>query len=311
MTEPARPLELPAPPAAEPTAVGSFGPALLSAMRPRQWTKNLLVLAAPIAGGDLNQRTSLVGGALAFLAFTAASAGCYLVNDVSDAARDRLHPMKRHRAIAAGRVSPVAALLAAALLDSVAVALPLAAGLRGLALIIVSYLLLTLSYARWLKHVPGVELLVIAAGFTLRPLAGALGTGVPPSSWFLLVCASGSLTIAFGKRCAELRRLGVHAVRSRPVLARYGVGGLVIGRGLAGGGAVLAYLGWASTREGRVATGAALMSAALFAAALLRYRSCNERGLGEAPEDLLLTDRPMQWIGGSWFLVFLVGVFGG
>lgn len=94
-----------------------------------------------------------------------------------------------------------------------------------------------------------MELLAIAAGSTLRPLAGAAATGVPPSRWFLAVCILGSLTVAFGKRCAELRKLGAHATRSRPVLAHYTISGLVIGRQLASFGAILAYHGWAVTRR--------------------------------------------------------------
>lgn len=300
MTQPApRPVEpLPAVPG------GGTAAALLSAMRPRQWIKSLLVLAAPLAGGSLLSTRVAPAAALSVTSFTAAAAAVYLYNDVQDAERDRLHPRKRLRPVAAGRLRPAAALSAAGVLAAAAVVGPMVAGRYGLAAVVGVYLVLSTAYGRWLKHLPGIEIAVVAAGFLLRPVAGAVGTGVPPSRWFLLVSTSGAFAVAFGKRCAELRGLGVRAVRSRPVLRSYRVGWLVAGRQLASLVTVAAYVVWAATRGGDVQRGAAMLSSLPLAAALVRYATCNERGRGESPEDLLLSDRPMQLMAAGWLLVY-------
>jgi len=285
--------------------------ALLAATRPRQWTKSLLVLAAPVAGGALLRPAVLPAAALALLAFTLAAAAVYLVNDVGDRTRDRLHPVKRHRPVASGQLSPATALAAAAVLAALAVGAPLGAMRPGLGGVITVYLLLSLLYGRWLKNTPWVELAVVATGFVLRPLAGAIGTGVPPSGWFLLVCGCGSLTVAFGKRAAELRQCGPQAALARPVLASYRVSALRTGRRAASAGAVVAYLGWAATRTTPLERWTALLSTLPLTAAFLRYAVCNDRGLGEAPEELALTDRTLQLLGVCWLVTFLVGVCGG
>jgi len=295
---------------AAPVATGGSGTAaaLLYATRPRQWTKSLLVLAAPLAGGSLLARGVVLAAALSVASFTAAAAAVYLFNDVQDAERDRLHPRKCLRPIAAGRLRPATAMTAAAVLAAVALVAPVALRRPGLAVVVGLYLLVAAAYGRWLKHVPVVEIAVVAAGFLLRPVAGAIGTGVPPSRWFLLVCTSGALAVAFGKRCAELRRLGVLAVRSRPVLAHYRVRWLLAGRRLASLVTVGAYVTWAATRGGDVQRAAAILSALPFAGALVRYARCNERGLGESPEDLVLSDRPMQLLAAGWLLVYAAAV---
>lgn len=301
-----RPSAKPAP-EQRPDHPGTAG-ALLSAMRPRQWTKSLLVLAAPLAGGSLLSPGVALAVTLAVASFTAAACAVYLVNDVHDAERDRLHPRKCLRPIAAGRLRPAAAQLAAAVLAGTAVAAPIVLRRPGLAVVVGLYLLLAAAYGRGLKHVPGVEIAIVAAGFLLRAVGGAVATGVPPSRWFLLVCTSGALVAAFGKRCAELRQLGVLAVRSRPVLAHYTSRWLVAGRRLASIVTAGAYLAWAATRGGDVQRGLAMLSALPFAAALVGYARCNERGLGESPEDLLLSDRPMQLLAAGWLLVYTAAV---
>jgi decaprenyl-phosphate phosphoribosyltransferase len=311
--EPARepaPLALAARPARA-TPVLTCAVALLEASRPVQWAKNLLVCAAPLAGGVLLRPAVALDTLRSFVAFTLAAVGVYLLNDVLDVDRDRLHPVKRSRPVASGRLPMRVAVAAAVVSLLTAGTVPLAAGHPAAAAVVAGYVGLSLAYAVSLKHVPVIELAVLASGFLLRPLAGAFGTGVEPSTWFLLACGLGSATVAIGKRYAELRALGVAAVRCRPVLAHYRLHVLDLARSVTAAGTAVVYLGWALTRSGRPATVAATASAVAFAGALARYVACNRRGIGEAPEELAVRDRPLQAFGAAWLVLFLVAVSSG
>ncbi len=200
-------------PAARTLAARARGPAGRgpAGHRPRQWPKNLLVFAAPLAGATLGRRDGFGYALAAFAAFTAASAAVYVVNDILDAERDRLHPVKRKRPIASGRLPvPVAWGLAAFCLG-LAMLISLAIGEPRLAGVIGAYVTVSLLYSLVLKHVAGAELTVVALGFVLRALGGAVATHVPPSPWFLTVCSLGALMVAIGKRYTELTVLGDEA----------------------------------------------------------------------------------------------------
>ena len=193
---------------------------LFRATRPRQWLKNLLVFAAPLAGGALGRPVVLASSLVAFGSFTAAASGGYLFNDVYDVAEDRLHPDKRLRPLAAGRISVAAAVglgVGLVVLGAVVAALTD----DELLPIVVTYTLLTLAYAMGLKRIPGIELLVVASGFVLRPLAGAAAADVAPSAWFLAVCCLAAVVVAMGKRLVELVQLGPAAVDHRTTLRHY------------------------------------------------------------------------------------------
>src|ERR687893_2988273 len=194
-------------------------PAPLRAMRPKQWVKNVLVATAPLAAGRLFETPVLTGVGLAFVAFCLVSASVYLVNDVRDVAEDRLHPRKRFRPIAAGELKPPAALLLAALTGLGGLALGFAVTVP-LGITLVVYLAVQLLYSAFLKHLPVVDLAVVASGFLLRAIAGGVATGIPLSQWFLLVAAFGSLFMVAGKRYSELVLLGGDA-DTRRTLQQY------------------------------------------------------------------------------------------
>ena len=153
--------------------------------RPRQWPKNLLVFAAPLAGASLGRDDGLGYALAAAAAFTAAAAAVYFVNDVLDADRDRRHPVKRLRAVASGRLPRGHALAVAVLSLSLAEAGCLWLDEDTLALLVFVYFAVSLLYSAALKHLPVVELVFVASGFVLRALGGASATRVPPSGWFL------------------------------------------------------------------------------------------------------------------------------
>ena len=195
--------------------------AVLRTARPRQWPKNLLVFAAPLAGASLGRRDGLLYALVAAAAFGCASVAVYFINDVADAERDRSHPRKRNRPVAAGELPKAARGRAR---RGVRRGRPgrrradrrAAAHRGGGRLPRLSFL-----YSWVLKHIPVVEVLFVASGFLLRVLGGAAATHVPPSGWFLLVCSLGAVGVAIAKRYTELTNLGAEAIKHRPVMRFY------------------------------------------------------------------------------------------
>lgn len=282
---------------------------LLRLIRPVQWPKNLLVMAAPAAGGVLDQAGSVLGALVALLAFTAASASVYAVNDVVDADVDREHPLKRMRPVASGRVAVQRALTVAAVAAALATAL---AGLLGWATLVVvlTYLALSSAYALKLKHVAVLDIVVVATGFLLRALAGATASDVKVSSWFLLVSLFGALYLVAAKRTAEATR-GLTA-RTRTVLAQYPREWLNQVVGVALTGAMLSYAMWAFQDVGTdVFVPALAGSVGPFFVALLRYGLLVANGGGEVPERDLFADRTLLVAGATWAALVAIGVYAG
>jgi decaprenyl-phosphate phosphoribosyltransferase len=288
---------------------GSVAAGLLRSARPRQWIKNLLVLAAPAAAGLLGDGTVLWRVGLAFVAFCAVASGVYLINDVHDAEADRAHPVKRRRPVAVGVVAPAQALALAGALFAGGLALALV--LRPLAAVLLGvYVALQLAYSWGLKHVEVVDLLSIASGFVLRAGVGAAVAEVPVSSWFLTVTAFGALMMAAGKRSSELRRAGADAGTSRRVLAGYSTEYLHQVQTIAVGGALLGYALWAFEQAAlqRPSGWWLELSVVPFAAALLRYLLIMNRGEAEAPEEAIFSDIVLAVMGLAWAVAFVLGV---
>ena len=193
---------------------------LLISLRPDQWTKNLIVFAGLVFGERLLDPGAMARAGGGFGVFCALSSAMYLVNDVGDRARDRLHPVKAERPIPAGRVSPATALVVAGFLAGGAsvLAFLLRPSLGLLALVFVAVLLL---YSQVLKQVVILDVLAIAIGFVLRAVAGAVVIDVPISRWLLVCTLLGALFLGLTKRLQEVEALGADAVRHRPALARY------------------------------------------------------------------------------------------
>jgi 4-hydroxybenzoate polyprenyltransferase len=173
--------------------------AFVTSLRPRQWTKNLLVFAGLIFSGGLHEPGLVARSALAFFLFCLLSGAIYLINDVMDAERDRVHPQKRHRPVASGRLP------------------------RGVALVGGIALLIGAAVASFLLGVPFgvVDALIIAAGFVLRALAGVVVLGIEPSYWLLLCTILLALFLTFGKRRHEILALEDGATDHRPILSEY------------------------------------------------------------------------------------------
>ncbi|HEX9068575.1 MAG TPA: decaprenyl-phosphate phosphoribosyltransferase [Ktedonobacterales bacterium] len=227
----------PQPPARTPRHV-NHPAALIRALRPTQWTKNVLVVLALLFAHRLGDVAALMRVGIAFAAFSLASSAVYVVNDLADRERDLAHPTKRKRPIASGQVNTAGAiaLLVVCLAGAGALTAWLDMLLSGqrddpfgawggsgllFTLSIGAYLGLNAAYSLRLKHIVLWDVFIIAAGFVLRALAGALAVPVPISSWFYLCITFGALFLALGKRRAEVVSLAGSAATHRKNLADY------------------------------------------------------------------------------------------
>ena len=274
--------------------------------RPRQWLKNLLVLAAPLAGATTGRPGGLAYAVAAFLAFGCASASVYYVNDIIDAERDRRHPVKCSRPIASGDLPVRDAIVVAVTLAFLAAGSGFVIGAPLLSAVTGGYLVSSAFYSTRGKHIPYLEMLLVASGFVLRVLAGAVATGVPPSPWFLGVCSLGALSVAVAKRYTELTGLGAEAVRHRPVTRFYRSAGLREIQWTLAAGMVATYVTWAAAQ----ATGTRywhIASALPLALALLRFGMLTGRRTVRPVEDILTRDCLLLACEAAWLALFTAG----
>lgn len=307
---PSRPHDAP-PPVLGTSRGGSAALALLRTARPRQWAKNVLVLSAPAAAGKLFDSDVLGPTSVAFIAFCFAASGTYMLNDVLDRERDRLHPTKRERPIASGSVHPALAGIVGVVLLVIAIAMSIRVNDGALAATVAGYVTLTLAYSFWLKHQPVVELTAVAAGFVIRAIAGGSATGIEISDWFLIVASFGALFIVTGKRHAELLDLAHDAAAHRQVLAAYTPSFLTYVRSVTSAACITAYCLWALEKAAAVTNGTDYwftLSIVPFVLAILQYALVIEQGKGGAPEEVILGDRRLQVLGVVWAAVFGIGL---
>ncbi|MEK6273800.1 MAG: UbiA prenyltransferase family protein [Actinomycetota bacterium] len=259
--------------------------AALAAMRPRQWSKNLILFAGIVFAAKLGDPIRWLEATAAFVAYCAASSAAYLVNDVRDAEHDRMHPLKRLRPLARGELSERAALGLAGALSLLAFALVAPLSLVSLGFL-GAFLTLQGAYSFGLKRVVLVDVFAIAALFVLRAAAGAAAVDVEISSWLLLVTALLALFLALAKRRSELAL----TESSRPVLEGYSLALVDQLIAVTVACTIAAYAIYTFTAHSR-----ALMATIPFVVfGLFRYLLLVHRDdLGEEPENVLLTDRPL------------------
>lgn len=289
---------------------------LLRTARPKQWLKNVLVFAAPGAAGVLDNAPELAKALLTFVAFCLAASGIYLWNDALDVDADRRHPRKRFRPVAAGVVSPRLAQIVGTIVSFAGFAVAAATGRWQTVAVIGVYVVTTLLYSAWLKHVAVVDLVTIASGFVLRAAAGAVAVDVPMSQWFVLCTVFGSLFIVVGKRYAEMREMDGSdgdAADVRATLAHYSPGYLRTVLAVSCGAALVSYCQWAFETKELAETSWPFyeLSIVPMLTALLRYALVLESGHGAAPEEVFASDRWLQVLGLAWIVVFGLGVYVG
>ena len=282
---------------------------VLRTMRPRQWVKNVLVLAAPFASGDLLRDGIAFELAVAFVAFSLAASGIYLINDANDVAADRAHPTKRNRPIAAGIVAPGLAMAVAAVLLAGSLALSLLASL-DLVVVLAVYIVVQLAYCFWLKHQAVLDICIVASGFRLRAIAGGTATGIALSQWFLLVAGFGSLFMVAGKRYAEMMLAERTGAKIRKSLESYSASYLRFVWALSATVLITTYSLWAfDIGVVRHNTMWSVISIVPFVIAVLRYSVDVDSGNGGEPEEIALGDRVLQVLALVWVGTLTLAVY--
>lgn len=288
------------------------------ALRPRQWTKNLIVFAAPLFALSLTWQ-SISSIWLAFVLFCCASSSFYLINDIADVESDRRHPVKCKRPIAAGLVSIPAALCLAIILLGSALTLGWM-HTPTLGIVLLSYALLQVAYNLKLKHTPLLDIVAIAMGFVLRACAGGAATGIALSPWFLLCTAMLALFLGIEKRKAELRLSQSQGRKTRTVLRRYSLSLLTRMESTVTTGTVMSYALWSS---GPVVNGAStswmLLTLPFVLYGIFRYQLLSDPqsnsyptahlekgGSTERPEEILLKDVPILVTTITWVITSFV-----
>ncbi|MDJ0742722.1 MAG: decaprenyl-phosphate phosphoribosyltransferase [Xenococcaceae cyanobacterium MO_167.B27] len=291
----------------------------LVALRPHQWTKNLIVFAAPLFAFSLNWR-SLSGSLLAFILFCAASSSFYLLNDIADVKSDRQHPVKCQRPIAAGLVSiPIAIVMALVLLTGALILGYWRSPILGITL--TGYALLQVAYNVKLKRTPIMDIIAIATGFVLRAYGGAGASGIVLSVWFILCTAMLALFLAVEKRKAELRLLKVRGGKTRSVLKHYSLNLLTRMESMVTNGTLMSYALWSS---GPIVKGAStpwmMLTFPFVLYGIFRYQmlsesqekieedkvGCKQIEQTERPEDILLTNIPILLTVVGWVMTILI-----
>ena len=274
---------------------GRHLPPLIQALRPVQWSKNLLVFAALLFSLNVFDLTKFAQATGAFLVFCAVSSAIYLLNDVRDREQDAHHPLKRRRPIAAGLVNPVTATV-------LAIALAAGGALGSylidaeLTLVVGAYLVLMALYTYGLKRVVLLDVIIISIGFVLRAAAGAVAIDVPISPWLYICSMLLALMLGFGKRRHELLMLRDSASQHRANLDAYSVPLLDQIIAVTSSSAVVAYSVYTFTSPALPENHAMMLTIPIVLYAVFRYLFLiYKEHLGGSPELLLMHDRPMQF----------------
>jgi len=285
--------------------------AVVRALRPKQWPKNLLVFAGLVFTYNLLNAGMFTRVILAFVAFCALSSAGYIWNDLRDISADRLHPIKRNRPIASGLVPPMLAAAIGLALGAAGLGLALALG-TSFALVASLYMLLTVTYTIWLKHLVLIDVFGISAGFVLRAVGGAVVIGVPVSPWLYVCTVLASLFLALGKRRNELELLEGGAAGHRKNLEQYSLELVDQLIQIVASVTIMAYSLYTFTAENLPRDHSMMLTIPLVVYGLFRYLYLvRVKRQGGAPEDLLLTDPGLLgtaicWVGLSVAILYLL-----
>ena len=282
---------------------------ILYSFRPKQWTKNLFIFSALIFDRQLTNSKSLITTLAGFLIFCALSSSVYLFNDLFDIEADKNHPTKKYRPIASGRLSKSLAIVLAIIIGVGALCFAFLLS-WGFFLICLSYLLINLLYSKWLKHLPIIDVLIVASGFVLRVAAGVTLVAVERfSPWLYVVTTLLALFIGFGKRRAELALLAGSANQHRTVFEGYTLDFLDQLITIVSGTTIIGYSLYTFSAPNLPTNHAMMLTIPFVLYGIFRYLYLIKvKESGGAPEELLITDRPLQitillW-GISVFIIF-------
>jgi 4-hydroxybenzoate polyprenyltransferase len=285
---------------------------LLIALRPWQWTKNLLVFAGLLFGMQLLVPRAVVRAIAAFVIFCALSGVVYLINDIADRDSDRRHPLKAQRPIASGALAVSTAVSAAIVIGAAALAGAAALGTPFL-LVAISYLALQALYSGPLKHVVIIDVLTLSIGFVLRAVAGAVAVNVQFSHWLLVCTILLALFVALAKRRHELVLLAGDASSHRPILGEYSPYLLDQMIAMVTASTLIAYIVYTVSPETQQKFGTEWLGLTIpFPLyGIFRYLYLvHRREGGGSPADLLLTDRPLLICVALWALAVAIIIYG-
>lgn len=276
---------------------------ILTSFRIKQWLKNLFIFAALVFDRQLTNRQSLLTTFAGFIIFCLLSSSVYLINDVFDIEADQAHPKKRNRPIATGRIKTNHAIVLGIIL--VIISLLWAFSLKLNFLYISSiYLLVNITYSKWLKHVPIIDVMIIASGFVLRVAAGVMLIKVERfSPWLYVVTTLLALFIGFGKRRAELMLLAREANQHRMVFDGYTMEFLDQLITIVSGMTIVAYSLYTFSAPNLPANHSMMMTIPFVIYGIFRYLYLIQvRQMGGEPEELVVNDHPLQatimlWVG--------------
>ena len=273
--------------------------------RPKQWIKNLLVFAVPLASRDVFRLEIILHTVAAFIAFTLASASVYIWNDIRDAPSDRLNPIKASRPMARGAVSPGPAAVLSFILLVLSIGISLYVNEGKLLVIILSYLVIQVAYQFKLREFTLLDMCAVASGFVLRAIAGGFTSDIPISAWFLSVTASTAFMIVSAKRHSEFVS-EKSDVKTRLVLNEYSESYLRLLWSSSLMSSIIFYSMWSAEIWSAALDGFSRLSVIPFILVLLRYAIFADRGQAESPEKIIWSDRQIQVYASLWILVFLL-----
>ena len=285
----------------------SLAKGILKEIRPKQWVKNVLVAAAPLAAATIFQPQVALSAFIAFVAFCLVASAVYLLNDLIDIDADRAHPVKRFRPIAAGIVPIPLAIVLAIIFLIVSITLAFFTGRLQLMVVLLVYALIQIAYCLKLKHIAVLDMTIVSSGFLLRAIAGGVAAGIPLSPWFLMVASFGSLFMVAGKRYSELHLIGKGEKKTRKTLEAYSLSYLRFVWGIAASGLVVFYSLWAVGIGGAVHGLFPQLSIIPFLIAILRYAVDIDRGAAGEPESVVLGDKTLVILGLIWLALFAIG----
>jgi 4-hydroxybenzoate polyprenyltransferase len=279
--------------------------ALLKTMRPRQWTKNAFIFGAIVFDGKLFHLTDFLHTLAGFGLFCLISSAVYVFNDLLDLEADRQHPTKKNRPIASGKLPVLVAVAAGIILVLLTLGLALLLGWR-FALVLLVYFAMMLAYSKWLKHIPILDVFILAAGFVLRVHAGTTLIHVQRfSPWLYVVMSLLSLYLGFGKRRAELTLLSDNAGSHRKVLDGYSIPLLDQYIIIVSGTTIVAYSLYTFFRPDAPLD--LMLTIPFVVYAIFRYLYLIQiKHAGGEPEEILLSDRPFQIAIALWGLTVLI-----
>jgi len=281
--------------------------AILKTARPYHWLKNPIVFAALIFARKYNDLSAIEKSIGAFIVFCLAASAVYFINDITDRAKDRLHPLKKLRPIASGKLSPGVAGAVTVILLALALVLGYELG-RNFMLLVIAYVVLNFAYSLGLKNLVILDVMSVAMGFVLRAAAGAVAISVPISSWLLICTILLALFLGFAKRRHELVLMGSEAISHRQSLAHYSPYFLDQMIGVVTASTVVAYTFYTLSPEIRekFGTGDLVMTVPIVLYGIFRYLYLvHQKEEGGNPTKLLITDGPLLICVALWIIAVL------